>query len=362
MATKESRYTMNVVKTSLNVTIAFVGAVALLLVNFFVIDGIGGQGEVHDVAYWLNKILTAVGTFLIMLSIANVTEDTRKRKDKCFGDRLKAIDEHYLYINENSLTEEIEYYILQKNINAKYNAHIKKWKRKLAKAKKDEDKLRCELKLVMTPDEVWACPDRIKFVKITYSQLISGATEVSANEEENDLSVHKGRLVLKKMLMKAISIIGAGLYLPEIASHFNEFTTADVLPLVIRFILILWACYSGVCFGYAMFDRVIVVLKRKIKVFSEFNARTQNTSVSLENRYKIALQKDAQLEKLRAKHCVTDCGAFYGTLQDKSTEVSTDNQNGIKGAINEFKANPKPIMPTQAITTLAQAHIADKSA
>lgn len=362
MATKESRYTMSFIKTSLNVTIAIAIAVALLLVNFFVIDGIGGQNEVHDVAYWLNKILTAVGTFLIMIAIANVTEDARKRKDKSFGDRLKAIDEHYLYINENSLTEEIEFYILQKNINAKYNAHIKKWKRKLAKAKKDDDKLRCELKLVMTPDEVWACPDRIKFVKITYSQLISGASEVSANEEENDLSVHKGRLVLKKMLMKAISIIGAGLYLPEIATHFSEFSTADVLPLVIRFILILWACYSGVCFGYAVVDRVLIVLKRKIKVFSEFDARTQNKSVAPENRYKIALQKDAQLEKLRAKHNVTDCGAFYGALADKSTEVSTDTPNGVKEAINEFRTNPKPIMPTQAIKTLAQSHIAEKTA
>lgn len=360
MATKEGRYTLSVVRMSLNVAIALVGAVALLIVNFFVIDGIGGQGEPHDVAYWLDKVLTSVGTFLIMIAIANVTEDALKRKSKDFNNRLKAIDDNYLAINEASQTEDVEFYILQKNITAKYLAHIKKWKKRLAKAKKDEEKkLLCEKKLIMTPDEVWASPERIKFVKITYSQLISGATEVNPNEEENDLSVHKGKLVLKKMLMKSLSIVGAGLYLPEIASHFEDFSSADVLPLIIRAILILWACYSGVCFGYAMVDRVLVVLKRKIKVFSEFNARSE---LKTPDKYKIALPKDAQLEKLRAKHGVTDCEAPHGVLDKELNNQSTDTPKGVKTAINAFKEHPIPIMPTQAVTTLAEAHIAERSA
>lgn len=350
--TKDDKYVFSALRISLNAIITLFVALVLLLINFFVIDGIDGAGEPHDTAYWIEKILGAVGTFLIMISVANITEDARKRRDKDYEKRTKAIDENYLYINENSLTEDIEFYILQKNITAKYLAHIKKWKHRLSKAKKDEDKKRCELKLIMTPDEVWASSDRIRFVKITYSQLISGTTEINPEEDENDLGVHKGRLVLKKMLFKAISIIGAGLYLPEITSHFQDFSNADILPLVLRVVLILWACYGGVCFGYAIVDRTLTVLKRKIKVFSEFNARTEKNTP---DKYLIALPKDTLIEKLLKKHGVDlEISAVAEEKDEKPKETAKD-------MINDFVANPYPVMPTQFVTQIAKAHISDKA-
>ena len=350
--TKDDKYVFSALRISLNAVITLVVAVVLLLINFFVIDGIDGAGKPHDTAYWIEKILGAVGTFLIMISVANITEDARKKRDKDYADRTEAIDKNYLYINENSLTEDIEFYILQKNITAKYLAHIRKWKRKLARAKKDEDKKKCELKLIMTPDEVWASPERIRFVKITYSQLVSGTTEINPAEDENDLSVHKGRLVLKKMLFKAVSIIGAGMYLPEITSHFQDFSKSDVLPLAMRVILILWACYSGVCFGYAIVDRILTVLKRKIKVFSEFHARSEKKTA---DRYIIDLPKDTQIEKLLKEYGVELSHA------EKKHENEEKPHITAKETINEFVANPYPIMPTQLVKQIAKAHIADKA-
>ena len=128
--TKETKYLASSMKISLNVIIASVVAAILLLLNFFVIDGINA-GEVHSVAYWIKKILTALGTFIIMISISNTTEESRKRKDTNYGARLEALDNHYQTINQNALTERVEFYILQKNIKAKYVAFINKYKKKI---------------------------------------------------------------------------------------------------------------------------------------------------------------------------------------------------------------------------------------
>ena len=119
--TKETKYLASSMKISLNVIIATVVAAALLLLNFFVIDGINA-GEVHSVAYWLKKVLSALGTFTIMISISNTTEESRKRKDKSYGARLEALDEHYQYINQNALVERVEFYILQKRAFSPENA------------------------------------------------------------------------------------------------------------------------------------------------------------------------------------------------------------------------------------------------
>ena len=90
--TKETKLISSSMKIILNTTIAFVVAAALLLLNFFVIDGINA-GDTHSLAYWIRKILTAMGTFMVMISIANVTEESRKRKDKSYCDRLDSLDE-----------------------------------------------------------------------------------------------------------------------------------------------------------------------------------------------------------------------------------------------------------------------------
>lgn len=365
---KETRYIASSLKMSLNVIIATVVAAALLLLNFFVIDGINA-GEVHNLAYWIKKILTALGTFTIMISIANTTEESRKRKDSAYGERLSALDGHYQNLNARALVERMEFYILQKNIKAKYTAFIKKYKKKIARLKDGEKyaELRkaYELKLLLSPQDVWSGAYRVKYAKITYSQLVSGATDVSEKEEENDLNTHRAELVAKKMLWKIIALIGFGMYTPEIIDHFKAFSTADILPLVLRVATILWAVYTGVCFGYLMLDRILVVLKRKLKIFSEFNARTDDPTLVGDAKYLLTYEKDGQIEKIRAKYndnaCVGVRASEQPQAEHKDEQVITEEpkpaQNALQQVFEEIKEEKKPLTPAQLGGRLLKLHL-----
>ena len=364
---KETRYIASSLKMSLNVIIATVVAAALLLLNFFVIDGINA-GEVHNLAYWIKKILTALGTFTIMISIANTTEESRKRKDSAYGARLSALDDHYQNLNARALVERMEFYILQKNIKAKYTAFIKKYKKKIAKLKDGEKyaELRkaYELKLLLSPQDVWSGAYRVKYAKITYSQLVSGATDVSEKEEENDLNTHRAELVAKKMLWKMVALIGFGMYAPEIIDHFKAFSTADILPLVLRVATILWAVYTGVCFGYLMLDRILVVLKRKLKIFSEFNARTDDPTLVGDAKYLLAYEKDGQVEKIRAKYndnaCVDVRACEQPQDEHKDEQIIAEQpkpaQNALQQVFEEIKEEKKPLTPAQLGGRLLKLH------
>ena len=359
--TKESKYIASSMKMTLNVIIALIVAAILLLLNFFVIDGIKA-GEVHSVAYWIKKVLTALGTFIIMISIANTTEESRKRKDKSFKDRLDALDDNYQLINQNALVERIEFYILQKNIKAKYTAFIKKYKKKIARLKDGEkyaEKRKAyEQKLLLSPQDVWHGAYRVKYAKITYSQLVSGATDVSEKEEENDLNTHRGELVAKKMLWKMLALVGFGMYAPEIIDHFKVFTTADILPLAIRIATILWAVYTGVCFGYMMLDRILVVLKRKLKIFAEFNARTADESLVGDAKYLIAYERDGQVEKIRAKY---NAQSEMPIIEQKHEQIvepkPTTQQNALQQVLSDSFGQKKPISPGNLVARVVKLHI-----
>ncbi len=366
--TKETRYLASSMKMSLNVIIATVVAAALLLLNFFVIDGINA-GEVHSVAYWIKKVLTALGTFTIMISIANTTEESRKRKDTAYGERLSALDTQYQELNNRALVERMEFYILQKNIKAKYTAFIKKYKKKIARLrdgeKNAEKRKAYERKLLLSPQDVWSGAYRVKYAKITYSQLVSGATDVSEKEEENDLNTHRGELVAKKMLWKMVALVGFGMYAPEIIDHFNAFSTADILPLVLRVATILWAVYTGVCFGYLMLDRILIVLKRKLKIFSEFNARTDDKALIGDAKYLLSYEKDGQVEKIRAKYnehaCVRAraCEEPQAPPNDepRNEEEPKTAQNPLQQVYAESFGAGKPISPGRAVSSLYKLHV-----
>lgn len=365
---KETRYIASSLKMSLNVIIATVVSAALLLLNFFVIDGINA-GEVHNVAYWIRKILTALGTFTIMISIANTTEESRKRKDSAYGARLSALDDHYQNLNARALVERMEFYILQKNIKAKYTAFIKKYKKKIARLKDGEKyaELRkaYELKLLLSPQDVWSGAYRVKYAKITYSQLVSGATDVSEKEEENDLNTHRAELVAKKMLWKIIALIGFGMYTPEIIDHFKAFSTADILPLVLRVATILWAVYTGVCFGYLMLDRILVVLKRKLKIFSEFNARTDDPTLVGDAKYLLTYEKDGQVEKIRAKYNDSACVGVRACEQPqdehKDEQVIAEQPKPAQNALQQVVAEIEhPITPGNFVSRVIQRHIENR--
>lgn len=368
MADKETKYIVSSMKITLNVLIVLVVSAVLLLFNFFVIDGVG-DGKAHDLAYWMKKVMTAVGTFLIMIGTANITEESLKRKNKSYNDRLKALDNNYQDVNEKALTERLDFYILQKNIHAKYMAFVKKYKKKLLHIKMDEKhkakREAIEQKLLMTPDEVWASPEKIKYPEITYSLLIAGATDVSAREDEDDLQTHRISLVFKKLLWKATALIGAALYLPELISHFENFSLSSILPLCIRIATILWAFYSGVCFGYTMLDRLLVVLKRKIKVFSEFDARTNDITLTDDKRYLIVYEKDGQVEKIKAKYndnvCVSARACEKPQAVVNAEQVITEPPKPSQNALQQVVADINhPITPGNFVSRVIQRHIENR--
>lgn len=368
MADKETKYIVSSMKITLNVLIVLVVSAVLILFNFFVIDGVG-EGKAHDLAYWMKKVMTAVGTFLIMIGTANITEESLKRKNKSYNDRLKALDNNYQEVNAEALTERLDFYILQKNIHAKYVAFLKKYKKKLLHIKMDDKhkakREAVEQKLLMTPDEIWASPEKIKYPEITYSLLIAGATDVNTKEDEDDLQTHRISLVFKKLVWKATALIGAALYLPELISHFENFSTASILPLCIRVATILWAFYSGLCFGYTMLDRLLVVLKRKIKVFSEFDARTKDNTLTDDNRYLIVYEKDGQVEKIRAKYNDDACVGVRACEQPQDehkdeqviAEPPKPSQNALQQVIAEID---HPITPGNFVSRVIQQHIENR--
>ena len=162
------------------------------------------------------------------------------------------------------------------------------------------------------------------------------------------------------------------MYAPEIIDHFKAFTTADILPLVLRVATILWAIYTGVCFGYLMLDRILVVLKRKIKVFSEFEARTNNQALTDKNRYLVAYELDGQVEKIKAKYGVAQPVAEQPKEEPKVEQVVEEKPTPPQNALQQVEEQPtnalqqvyadsfgqhKPITPAQAGSSLIKLHV-----
>lgn len=297
----ENRQTKTTMKVVVNVIVVVLVAVALMLFNLFVLDDISG-GVQKDVKYWVIKIITGVATLLLMFSTANITEESLKRRSKDYSARLISLDDHYQKIMQNGENEQIELYIQNLNIKTKYQAFIKKYKVILSHTKSKKNKEKYERYLLLSPQEVWALErPRVRYNKITWSDLAAGALSVEENCEDNDLHLHRVREGIKRVIWKALFIVGAGCYIPDFVYHFSEFTTAMIMPLILRFIVILFAVYSGITFGYQIMERLLLVLKRKLKIFSDFRHRTDSEVLSDNLRYVVTIEQDRFVEKL-SKH------------------------------------------------------------
>lgn len=300
--TDDSRKTKTTIKVVVNVIIVVLVAFALMLFNLFVLDDITG-GIQKDVKYWIIKIITGGATLLLMFSTANITEESLKRRNKDYSTRLLSLDDHYQKIMLNGENEQIEQFIQNLNIKAKYLAHIKKYKILLAHTKSVKRKSKYEQYLLLSPQDVWALErPRVRYNKITWSDLVAGAASVDENCEDNDLHIHRVSEGAKKVLWKALFIVGAGCYIPDFVYHFSEFSSAMIMPLILRFIVILFAVYSGITFGYQIMDRVLLVLKRKLKIFSDFRHRTDNKVIDDLLRYDVKIEPDTLVEKLKTKN------------------------------------------------------------
>ncbi len=296
--TEDTRKTRATMKVVVNIAVVVLVALALMLFNLFVLDDITG-GMQKDAKYWVIKIITGVATLLLMFSTANITEESLKRRNRDYFARLVSLDDHYQKIMQNGENEQIEQYLQNLNIKAKYLAHIKRFKLLLAHTNSKKRREKYE-HLLMLPQEVWALErPRVRYNKITWSDLAAGAMSVDENCEDNDLHLHRVRESIKKVVWKALFIVGAGCYIPDFVYHFSEFSTAMIMPLILRFIVILFAVYSGITFGYQMMERLLLVLKRKLKIFSDFRHRTDNGLHDGINRYIVLIEQDKFVEKLK---------------------------------------------------------------
>lgn len=299
--TEESRKTKTTMKVIVNTVVVVLVALALMLFNIFVLDDVSA-GVQKDIKYWIIKIVTGVATLLLMFSAANITEESLKRRRKDYAARVESLDDHYQQIMKNGENEQIEVYIQNLNVKAKYQAFIKKFKVRLAHTRNKKLKEKYEQYLLLTPREVWAIErPRVRYNKITWSDLVAGAASVDENCEDNDLHLHRVREGVKKAMWKAAFIVGAGCYIPDFVYHFSEFSTAMIMPLIMRFIVILFAVYSGITFGYQIMERLLLVLKRKLKIFSDFRHRTDSDTLDSVTRYDVKIEPDTLVEKLKEK-------------------------------------------------------------
>ena len=278
MQREEQRFVSSNIKISINVIIAMLVTVAFLLLQFFVLDDV--MAKARDLTYWLNKAMSGLATFTIMISLANTTEESRKKRDREFNDKLKSLDSHYTQVFEHGEIDNLEIYVQNVNVATKYNVFIKKIKakikvvQKLVRNEKRRKELTTELekKLLLTPEEVWE-NEKVKFNKITVDQLFSGIYDIEKSDKENDLHLHRGKYGLQKLGWKIMSIVAFGFMTADLVYHFNNFTNAMIVPLLIKIITILLAAYSGICFGYFMMDKVKSVLRKKLRILSKFRVR-----------------------------------------------------------------------------------------
>ena len=166
---EEQRFVSSNIKISINVIIALIVTIVFLLLQFFVLDDVMAKGR--DLAYWIGKIISGLATFTIMISLANTTEESRKKRDKEFNGKLTALDSHYTQVFEHGEIDNLEVFVQNMNIATKYNVYIAKIKRKIKLVQKFERGQKrkkkvieeLEKKLLKTPEQVWE-DEKVRYV------------------------------------------------------------------------------------------------------------------------------------------------------------------------------------------------------
>lgn len=297
----ETRDRSSAVKIAVSGLIAFAVTAVFILVGMFVIDRFNATAQT-GLEYWMEKVLAGVATFALMLATANICEEVCKRKDTGFQERMNSIDAHYITVLEHGEVDDLETFLTNLNRANKYRAYLRSVKKRIRLAvffKKEEKRKELEKLLLASPDEVWEDTRRVRYHKITYSQLFEGAQDVSQNDDDNDLNVHRLRYTLEKLAWKIVTLVAFGAVATDIAFSLVGFDREMVLTLIIKICTLLIAAYSGISFGYSMVERTKVVLRRKTRILSQFRARKDNPEKSSE-RFNVPIPKDIYVEKVRA--------------------------------------------------------------
>ena len=337
MANKdEKRKVYSGIKITLNSFISLCVAFVVMLIGIFVIDKYNATFR-NSIEYWAQKVFMGVSTFLLMLSMSNITEESRKKHDKDFIDRVHALDEQYVELMSKNRTVELETFIEQINRRNKYSAYVLAIKRKLnhTRVKNVKRVRKLERLLLLTPQEVWDSPVRVKYHKVTFNQMVAGESDVASKDDEYDLLVHKGRYTARKLGIKALTIIACSAVAVDFAFHFAGFTKDMILPLIFKCVSLLIAIYSGVSFGYTIMERRRATVKKKLRIFSQFNERINLTDVSDEERFEIKIPQDIIVEKVRARVEKEDAEERLRaeSAHEKDTEIFCEESSNLPTAI-----------------------------
>lgn len=333
---EEQRFVSSNIKISINVIIALIVTVAFLLLQFFVLDDV--MAKARDLAYWIGKIISGLATFTIMISLANTTEESRKKRDKEFNGKLNALDSHYTQVFEHGEIDNLEIFVQNMNIATKYNVYIAKIKRKIKLVQKFERGQKrkkrvieeLEKKLLKTPEQVWE-DEKVRFNKVTVDLLFSGVYDIEKSDRENDLHLHRGKYGVQKLGWKIVTIIAFGFMTADLVYHFNQFNSSMIVPLLIKIITILMAAYSGICFGYFMMDKVKAVLRKKLRILSKFRVR-QDAQVK---------EKDLSVQIMVDNYVAK---AFQKYMPPVSEKKETNEQPKEQ---EQLKEKPPIIAPTE---------------
>lgn len=262
--------TFSTAKIAINIVVTILVMAGLVLTSFFVLNdfNINLAGK----EFWTQKIILAILTFLIMLSVANVTEEKLKKGDTEYTEKLNNLSTQFTATLANGNKDNLMLLIELKNKKKKYEQYIRKNKTLLQFFKKDKQKLKYYKRLVKTPIEVWETPNAAKYNKIVYGQLVSGIADVSKKDDENDLSVHKLALAVKKAFYKIMLVITIGGFAADLAYGYVDFNKTMIVPLIFKILSALVAVYAGISFGYIVIDKSKIVLKKKLSIYSELNS------------------------------------------------------------------------------------------
>lgn len=351
---EEVREVSSDIKISINVIIALVVTSAFLLFQFFVLDDI--MTKARTTAYWIGKVISGLATFTIMISLANTTEESRKKKDKEFNSKLDALDTHYNTVFGKGEVENLESFVFNMNVANKYNVYIQKIKNKIKRVQrfvKNVDRKKAlieelEEKLLRTPEEVWE-DEKVKFNMVTVDLLFSGIYDIEKSDKENDLHLHRGKYGLQKLGWKIVSIIAFGFMTADLYYHFNAFTKDMIVPLLFKIATILLSAYSGICFGYFMMDKIKVNLRKKLRILSKFRSRQDAPVVDLS----VAVRMDSYVAKIYKQNgiefedetSVQDVPPFAKTECSAGTESDAENkkENALKKTYEETFGSGTPV-------------------
>lgn len=233
----------------------------------------------RSVAYWLKQAGNTAVSFLLFILAHYTAKLTETNKNEVYFDLKKIISNQYKSIQQCGKNDELLNSIDNENRRRKlkiYRQKINARKIKLnsqkislppTSKKKIEELERkisiCDKKLETADDDIDFL--RVKYVKITYSQIFGGEDEKGENDD--DFRVHEGKSISSNALMKISWFFTFGIAFGLLGTTIYTKTALPVIILNITLMLLQFAAstYWGVLNGQN-FIRATVINKLRLRI------------------------------------------------------------------------------------------------